>query len=305
MTGALAGGGPNVRVLRPNGFELNRFYAFDPNFSGGVNVALGDVDGYGYQDIIAAAGPGAAPHVKVYSGLTYEVIRSFYAYGENFAGGVNVASCDVNGDHFADIITGAGGGFANAAPHVRVFSGANPAVSLGSFYAYEPAFHGGVRVAAADMDGDGKAELITAPGPGGGPRVRFVEADGTAVANTPVNGFYAYDPNFNGGVYLAANVDANHQSKIVTGAGPGGSQHVKVINPDGTISSQFITPEAGNPGATVSIGQLDADAPDEIIVGRATGSAFVRGYDQPDTQFGTGSPYPGFPGGVSTASGVI
>jgi hypothetical protein len=37
---------------------------------------------------------------------------------------------------------------------------------LTSFFAYSKSFRGGVRVAVADLDGDGNAEIITAPGPG-------------------------------------------------------------------------------------------------------------------------------------------
>ena len=39
------------------------------------------------------------------------------------------------------------------------------------FYAYDTSFRGGVRVATADINGDSVADIITAPGPGGGPHV--------------------------------------------------------------------------------------------------------------------------------------
>ena len=50
-----------------------------------------------------------------------------------------------------------------------------------SFEAYSPAFHGGVRVATADINGDNIKDVITAPGPGGGPDIRvFDGASGAA-----------------------------------------------------------------------------------------------------------------------------
>ena len=107
-------------------------------------------------------------------------------------GGVSVAAGDVTGDGVADIITGAGAG---GGPHVRVFSLAGGVVTeVASFFAYDPAFAGGVSVAAGDVTGDGVAEIITGAGPGGGPHVRAFSLAGGVV--TEVASFFAYDPAF-------------------------------------------------------------------------------------------------------------
>ena len=81
VTAAGPGGGPHVRVLSGVDFhDLFSFYAFEPSFSGGVNVALGDIDGDGTPDIIAGSGPGGNPHVRVFSGKDLHELASFLAY---------------------------------------------------------------------------------------------------------------------------------------------------------------------------------------------------------------------------------
>src|SRR5207253_2172868 len=157
---------PNVRLFEPPGMtSFFSFLAYSSGFTGGVRVAAGDVNGDGLMDVIVGTGPGGGPNVKVFDGKDGALIRSFFAYDPGFAGGVFVAAGDVNGDGKADIITGADSG---GSPHVRVFDGGNGS-ELRSFLAFDAAFTGGVRVAAGDVNGDGKADIITGSGPGSGP----------------------------------------------------------------------------------------------------------------------------------------
>jgi hypothetical protein len=221
-----------------DGSTLFSFFAYSPNFLGGVTVAAGDVNGDGKADIITGAGPGGGPQVKVFSGADLSVLATFMAYDMNFTGGVTVAAGDVNGDGKADVITGAGPG---GGPHVKVIDGAalvsgNPGAAqlaadrpLRSFFAYDPAFTGGVTVATGDVNGDGQADVITGAGPGGGPHVKvFSGADNSVLFN-----FFAYDPRFAGGVTVATgDLNADGKADIITGAGPGGGPHVKGF--DGT-----------------------------------------------------------------------
>lgn len=183
------GGGPHVRILDNNGAAIgDGFYAYPSNFTGGVHVAVGQVSGGGKQEIITGAGAGGAPHVRAFDAAGVGAGPGFYAYGQNFGGGVYVASAD------GRIITGAGPG---AAPHVRSFD--VNGVGTASFYAFPESFHGGVRVATADLVGNSTREIITGAGPGGAPHVRVFNADGTSTSTS----FYAYSQAFSGGVFVA------------------------------------------------------------------------------------------------------
>jgi uncharacterized repeat protein (TIGR01451 family) len=206
IVGAGAGGGPHVKVFSgADGSVLGSFYAYAPTFHGGVAVAAGDVNGDGLPDIITGAGAGGGPHVEVFSGAGGPVIASFFAYGASFHGGVSVSAGDLNGDGYADIVTGAGPG---GGPHVKVFDGAALALGgqaaidavanpLASYFAYNPTFLGGVAVAVVQRF-TGPLDVVTGPGVGGGPHVK--EFDG--LTDVPLDGFYAYDPTFLGGVFV-------------------------------------------------------------------------------------------------------
>ena len=212
--------------------DVASFFAYDPAFAGGVSVAAGDVTGDGVADLITGAGAGGGPHVRAFSlagGVPTEV-ANFFGYDPAFTGGITVAAADVTGDGVAEIIVGPGTG---GAPYVRAFSLAGGApTEVVSFFAYDPGFPGGVHVAAGDLTGDGVAEIIIGAGPGGGPHVRvFSVAGGTA---TEVANFFAYDLGFPGGVSVAAaDVTGDGIAEIVTGAGPSGGPHVRVLDVSG------------------------------------------------------------------------
>lgn len=199
IVGPGAGGRPVVRIFDGlTGEMLRSFLAYDPSFRGGVHVAAGDVNGDGIAEIITGAGAGGGPHVKVFSPIGQSLLNSFLAYPANFRGGVFVAAGDVNGDGFADIITGPGAG---GGPHVKVFDAHNNLRLVRSFFAFSPLFTGGVRVGLGDFNGDGDvdgADLIVGAGPGGGPHVKIFSARN----NTLLQNFFAY-PNFTGGVFVA------------------------------------------------------------------------------------------------------
>jgi hypothetical protein len=235
VTGAGPGGGPHVRVFDgASGNQLatpiGSFFAFAPQFTGGIYISVGNVNADAIPDVIAAADAGGGPHVRAFDGATGAELYSFYAYDPAFTGGVRLASGDIDGDNRADIITAAGPG---GGPHVRVFSGATGqqlAAPIGSFFAYAPEFTAGVYVSAGNFNG-GPLDVVTGAGQGGQPVVRVFDGATGGQLPSPIGSFFAYAPQFLGGVRVAT-VDANgdNVADIVTGAGPGGGPHVRVFN---------------------------------------------------------------------------
>jgi hypothetical protein len=188
VTGAGPGAGPDVRVFSVNLNtdalldQVGQFFAYDPSFRGGVNVATAvvtnnrDDQGFVYDDIVTGAGPGGGPHVEVW--------RLFNGQGD---------------------------------PNVSLFT----FVPAASFFAYDVNFTGGVQVATtvAGSTSSNALSFITTPGPSGGSDVKIyggldyvaqfgTPADPFASQNvstyTPpvLDEFFAYDPSYTGGTFV-------------------------------------------------------------------------------------------------------
>ena len=316
VTAAGAGGAPLIRVWALNGgvvTQLIEFLAYDPAFRGGASIAVADLTGDGIGEIVTGAGQGGGPHVRVWSvgGSTVTEIAGFFAYDPAFPGGVFVAAGDVTGDGVADIVTGAGPG---GGPHVRVWSlGGGSLREVAGFFAYDPAFPGGVSVAVGDVTGDGVADLVTGAGRGGGPHVRVWSVAGGSV--TEIAGFFAYDPAFPGGAFVAVgDLTGDGVGELVTGAGPGGGPHVRVWSVSAGSVTELTGFFAGDPafagGVFVAVGDLTGDGIAELVTGAGRGGAadvriwsFTGGRV---SEFASFIPYDSkFSGGVSVAVGDV
>jgi hypothetical protein len=229
-----AGGGAHVKIYSDTDTDsllndnlTDEFFAFS-GFTGGVRLAFGNTHNTsGVEELICAAGPGGGPHVLIFSDSDVDrqvsdnpVIDSFFVYAATFSGGVYVASTPIPamGGNGAELITGAGAG---GGPDVRIFSDVNGNGSVSDdsiaegFFAYAAGFSGGVRVAAGDTDNSastdgisgGFGELITGPGPGGGPHIMIRDDNGDVGGligdNPPADQFFAYPASYSAGVFVA------------------------------------------------------------------------------------------------------
>lgn len=222
--------------------EVRSFLAYTADFTGGIFVAVGDVDHDGRNDIVTGAGENGGPHVKVFGGadlfpngdVTLAVLpyarRSFFAYESDFRGGVSVAVADVNGDGYADIITGAGHG---GGPRVTVVSGKDQSI-LQNYFAYDPSMRSGIMVAAGDINGNGRAEIVTAPMNGGSPDIRVFEDTHQVKGYTPFN-----TTDRTGAGVALRDLDADGKLELIVTSGAGAKPQVIVLNSSGQTVRDF------------------------------------------------------------------
>lgn len=276
-TGSDAGSTPNVQVFDGTSKALVfSFLAYNTNFRGGVRVAVGDVNGDKVPDIITGPGPGGGPDIKVFNGTNGSLMMEFFAFNPGFAGGVYVAAGDLSGAGYDNIIVSADAG---GGPNVVVFDGKSGARTM-NFFAYDPRFIGGVRVAAGDIDGNGIAEVICGAGPGGGPNVSIFDSSASLISS-----FFAYDPRFTLGIYVAASdTDGSGRDEVITGAGAGGGPNVAVF--DGIDGINLLSFMAYDPrfvgGVRVASVDRNGDGKADILTTSGPGGgADLRTFDGP------------------------
>ncbi len=314
VTGAGPGGTAQVNVYDGVSKALLRVFDAFGAFTGGVNVAVGDVNNDGVSDIICGAGPSGGPNVRVVDGKSIPGtgplvdLYNLMVLDGKFPGGVNVAAGDINSDGFDDVIVGAGAG---GGPQVMVYSGKN-GQTLSNFFAFDAAFSGGVSVASGDVDGNGRFEIITGAGAGGGPTVAVFDHEAMMISS-----FFAFDSGFTGGVNVATGrVRGIGFDSIICGAGAGGGPTVTTFQAvsvheagamHGLEFAMISSFDAFAPGFTggVRVGSLNQTVGTNYLVGAGpTGGPQVSTFDgvtraQLDSFFALD---PNFTGGISVAA---
>lgn len=233
----ILGGGPQVRVYTlnaaGNGFILlDSFFAFSPDFRGGVNIAAGDTDSDGTDEIVLAPRGNAGPQVRLYrynsATRHFTLSTSIIVYQATFRGGVQLATGDIDADGADDIVTSP---YLNGGPNVRVFkvNSSNKLQLLAGTMAYASTYRGTLSMSVGDLDGDGYGEIVLAPKTSGNSLVKVLRYASRKL--NVVDSFMAYDANFRGGVNLFVNdVDGDGYAEVMTSPASNGGPNVRVYD---------------------------------------------------------------------------
>jgi FG-GAP repeat len=263
----------------------------------GESVALADVNGDGHADLLAGAwsyDPGSGGTNKnngifrLYDGATgavlFEHIGTERAEGMQDEMGRAVAFGDVDGDGALDLILGAGGG----PGYVEVISGADFSTRLYLFrgdLGVGNEDQCGRAVAAADLNGDGKAEVIAAAhvGDGGGLGdsgwVRVFDGATGALLHQ-FNGTSAQD-HFGTSVAVG-DVDGDGHRDVIVGAEwgtlagvPPGAGYVRAFKglTDTVLLEFHGSCDSDHLGTSVAVHDVDAKGKVHILAGAPDGDA--------------------------------
>ena len=223
--------------------------------------------------IVTAAGPGGGPHVRILKSNGIE-LSGFMAYDNKFKGGVKVATGDVDGDGEDEIITLPASGNHHL---LKIFNYQGQLKNQFIVVNKDDKFKGG-NLAVADIDEDGKAEILVAAGSGSAPYVYVYNFGGELELK-----FLAYSKNFLGGFNVAVgDVDKDGVKEIVTAPQAGGGPHVRIFTPEGWAKYSFFAfLKTFRGGVNLAVGDLNNDGQAEIVTAIASkASPFVRVFNQ-------------------------
>ncbi|MFA6272379.1 MAG: fibronectin type III domain-containing protein [Patescibacteria group bacterium] len=274
------GGGPQVRIFTKEGHLLSQFFAYSQSFRGGVNVATGDLDSDGIDEIVVGPGTGYEPRVRIFN-WKGDLLDEISVYQDGFRNGVKVAIGDVDKKGGSEIIVSpaSGGG-----PNIRIFGKRDGMYvpTIENFFAYNEWLRGSWEVASGDLDSDGHADIITVPGIlTGGPHVRIFHYEGNKIW-PHILGFMAYPTDFRGGVNIATgDLVGSSGDEIITAPVAVGGPHVRIFRrlPDGSMTLYYNGFFAYHPefrgGVSLATGDFNYDGKDEIVTAVQSGDRAV------------------------------
>lgn len=202
------GGGPQIRIFDGYGQPKfsNGFFVYDKGYRGGVEIAIGDVNGDGQVEIVSSLYADGKNIINFYDHSGTKVLSDIVIDAVDAFEPMKITVLDVDSDGLDDIIMGSSAGMRSTVLAYNIFG-----EKVLEFDAYASGFRGGVDVSVSYFNG--VPYITTAAGFSGGPHVRFFDVNGQSRINPT---FFVYDKDFRGGVNVAyGNLIGNNEVVVV------------------------------------------------------------------------------------------
>ena len=182
---------PEILIMDSDANLESSFLVYAEKFHGGVNIAVGDINNDGEEEIITAPMSDYIPEIRVFDN-NHRIKGRFLAYDSNMKSGVEVTVGDINNDNWNEIITVP---VKDDQYIVKLFS--MKGRDKGQFLSYGKSLTMGLKIIAKDISGDNIPEILTLPNKGTASLLRIYDDNGLEKDN-----MYLRNPNDRNGYSL-------------------------------------------------------------------------------------------------------
>lgn len=161
-----------IMAWRDDGQIYMKVYPYTASYQGELQVAIGDLNNDGMEEIYVAPSAGYALPIKVYTRHGRKMKQDWYPYGENYAGGYSLALGHITGTRRNDLVVAK-----NSREALISIFDYNYQLAY-QWLAWPKSNNIGANVAAGDINNDGQDEIIAGAGQGVGPIIRIFDKEG-------------------------------------------------------------------------------------------------------------------------------
>ncbi len=214
---------PTIKVYDLGGNLIKEFLVFEKWYTGGVEVAVGDIDADMFLDIVATRANWGEPVVKVFNNK-YEEVGNFLVFPKRFKSGLRLAIGDINNDYVNEIIVTPRQG----KPEIVAFR--VDGLKVADFAAFENSYTKGLSISAGDINGDRVAEIFVSSTGGRQAEIKIFNNKGELLKSIiPL-------PKYKKGFYISnINWGEQREPALILSPSGGGLSSIYVIDFNGTM----------------------------------------------------------------------
>lgn len=234
----------SIKIFDKDNKLKKEFLAYPKTMTSGVNISSIDLNGDGEQEIITAPSKRYDPQIKIFDKNGIQKL-SFLAYPKTFKGGVNITSCDLDGNLNYSIVTAPA---SSGGSHIRIFDTKGKLKK--EFFAYNKKITGGFSISCSDVNNDSKDEIIIVNNSsknialdifdGSGKKIKTIDL----IRNSTIR-------NYN--IAFIKNID-EYKQKIILAPKGAGNPEIKIFDMDGNLLTNFYVNNKNlNGGVNIAI----------------------------------------------------